>query len=232
MMADLRKQIGKPLAELLHGIVKISAEENRSILGIALDSRTLQPGDLFLAMAGTQQHGLSFLDAVVQQGAVAVLYDGGSEFQAAYITKLRRKYSIPLVFVPDLKICAGEIASRFWNHPSRSLRVVGITGTNGKTSTSHFIAQALKAMEVEAAVIGTLGMGVPGKLVSIGHTTPDAVRSQQFFAQVVEQKIPWVAMEVSSHSLDQYRVAGTHFAYGVWTNLSQDHLDYHGDLAS
>jgi len=232
MMVKSSKQIGKPLAELLEGIVSLGDHEQRSILGLALDSRLVEPGDCFFATAGTKLHGLSFIDAVVQRGAVAVLYDGGSEFEAAYIQRLRQKTSIPMIYVADLKKRVGEIASRFWNHPSNKLNIIGITGTNGKTSVSHFIAQAFAQLDCSAAVLGTLGNGVLGQLQSTSNTTPDAVSLQQFFAQMVASEVSWVAMEVSSHSLDQYRVEGTHFTCALWTNLTQDHLDYHGDLAS
>ena len=134
----------------------------------------------------------------------------------------------------------GEIAARFYQYPSRTLDVIGVTGTNGKTSTTHFIAQLIHIMHLKrdagddtsgrCAVIGTLGNGLYGELEESTHTTPDAVTLQALFADFRDQQADTVVMEVSSHALSQDRVKGIEFDTAVFTNLTRDHLDYHGDM--
>src|SRR5690606_29249421 len=132
---------------------------------------------------------------------------------------------------PDLAARAGHIAARFFGHPSRSVTVFGVTGTNGKTSVSHFIAAALdRIAEGGAGLIGTLGWGRAGALAPSGLTTPDAVTLQSLLAGMRALGMRSVAMEVSSHALEQGRVAGVEFSVAVFTNLTRDHLDYHGDM--
>ncbi|HEY9148198.1 MAG TPA: UDP-N-acetylmuramoyl-L-alanyl-D-glutamate--2,6-diaminopimelate ligase, partial [Gammaproteobacteria bacterium] len=141
------------------------------------------------------------------------------------------RYSVPLFTVERLHWIAGEVASRFYGEPSGQMKVVGITGTNGKTSISQFIAQAASCDGV-CGVIGTLGSGLYGQMDTTGHTTPDAVTLQQQLAKMRDAGAGLVAMEVSSHALDQGRVNGVQFDVAVFTNLSHEHLDYHGDIVS
>jgi len=212
------------LRDLLAGVAGVPALAERAIAGLASDSRQVRPGDLFLATRGLHHHGLEFLEAVRAAGAAAVAweppYAGGIEAGA----------EPPLLAVENLGHQLGAIAGRFYGEPSLDLKVVGITGTDGKTSCAHFIAQALDPGE--CGVLGTLGYGMPGRLRAASHTTPDALTLQCQMAEFRDQGAKVVAMEVSSHALAQRRVEGLRFAVAILTNLTRDHLDYHGDLAA
>ncbi|HFC53000.1 MAG TPA: UDP-N-acetylmuramoyl-L-alanyl-D-glutamate--2,6-diaminopimelate ligase [Gammaproteobacteria bacterium] len=195
------------------------------IAGLELDSRRIQPGDLFLALHGGRTSGHEFIDQAIERGAAAVLWE------APPASKIEIRRRIPLVPVPDLRMRAGEVADRFYGSPSRELQVVGITGTNGKTSCCHFLAQAL-GDDPPVGIIGTLGHGLPGELEQSGNTTPDAVTVHSLLARFRERGARRAVMEVSSHALLQGRVQGVRFDTALFTNLSRDHLDYHGDMAS
>ncbi len=215
------------LQELLTGFVSVAPSVNVVIHGLCLDSRSLRAGDLFFALSGSQTDGRQFINEVVQQGAVAVLYDetaGRIDFAGT---------DIPLIAVSKLSEKLGAIAARYNGDPSRTLKVIGITGTNGKTSVSHFVAQAL-ANDKDlgpCGLIGTVGYGFPDELLKATHTTPDPVSLQSLMLDMSDQGASSIAMEVSSHGLVQGRVSGTHFNTAVFTNLSRDHLDYHRDMA-
>lgn len=227
--AQKHRSVGITLGELLKGIVAVADNEDRTVTGIALDSRRVRPGYLFLACPGFIQHGHDFIADTVAQGVSAVVYDI-EEREAAFLSA--QVGNVPLLAVRNLIQYAGLIAERFYEYPSRDLFVVGITGTNGKTSCSHFLAQALNSDERPCGIIGTLGNGLIGRLSSGTHTTPDAIHLHQLLAELRSDGARSVAMEVSSHALDQWRVAGVKFTAAVFTNLSRDHLDYHGDMAS
>ena len=217
------------LSELLKGIAAVSGGEDCAVNGVALDSRQVQPGYLFMACRGVMQRGHDFIPAAVAKGAGAVVYEI-AEGEAPSLPA--RAGKVPLVAVADLARQAGLIAERFYGHPSRDLFVVGITGTNGKTSCSQFLAHALNRDDHPCGVIGTLGNGLAGQLTPGTHTTPDAVILHRLFADLRGAGARSVVMEVSSHALDQGRVAGVTFSAAVFTNLSRDHLDYHGDMAA
>lgn len=208
------------LAELLSGFA--ATELQLEIVGLSLDSRTIKPGDAFIAVNGALQHGLVHAQQAVDHGAIAVIYDpqGSEAFELAAM-------AVPTIAVPGLVERLGEIAAKFYRYPSRQLEIVGITGTNGKTTCSQLLAQALD----DCAVIGTLGWGKPGELQPTVNTTPDALAIQQMLRDFVDRNQCRVAMEVSSHGLQQGRVNGVEFAGAVFTNLSRDHLDYHGSMA-
>lgn len=193
-----------------------------TVTGLALDSRRVQSGDLFFAFKGSARHGLEHLEQALDNGASAVAWE-----PAAGVTP---PTALPAVAVEHLSRHVGEIAARFHGHPSQSLAVVGITGTDGKTSTAHLIAQALELLGQPCAYLGTLGYGRLNELTTASHTTPDAVRLQGLFARQRDQGVNAIAMEVSSHALDQHRVGGTRFEIAVLTNISRDHLDYHGTV--
>ncbi|MCB1637980.1 MAG: UDP-N-acetylmuramoyl-L-alanyl-D-glutamate--2,6-diaminopimelate ligase, partial [Thiothrix sp.] len=195
------------------------------VSGYALDHRRVEPGTVFVALQGTRQHGLHFADAAVTSGAVAVLYEPEG---AGSLPGL----DVPLLPVPGLGHKLGLLAARFYGHASEDLLMVGVTGTDGKTSVTHFIAEALTVCGQSAAVIGTLGSGVPGALNASTHTTPDAIQVQALLAMLREQGCQSVSMEVSSHALAQGRVEGVRFDTVVLTNLTRDHLDYHGSEAA
>ena len=203
------------------------------ISGITQDSRKVKRGDVFLACKGHTVNGAEYIDDAIEKGASAVIWQ--PEADSAPITFSSRKSSngtnIAVIALPDLSEKAGLLASQFYHHPSAHMFVTGFTGTNGKTSCSHFLSQVLN-MDEPSGVIGTLGNGLFGKLEMATHTTPDAVTCQQWLADMQEAGAKNIAMEVSSHALDQYRVSGVDFDCAVFTNLSRDHLDYHGDMAS
>ncbi|KFL50998.1 UDP-N-acetylmuramoylalanyl-D-glutamate--2,6-diaminopimelate ligase [Burkholderia pyrrocinia] len=184
------------------------------------DTRSLKAGDVFVAYAVDGADNRAFITDAVARGAAAVLYQPEG---------LAAAPAVPVALaVPALDQLAGEIASGWYGDPSDSLLAVGVTGTNGKTSCTQWIAAALTALHQPCAVIGTLGSGMPGQLVPTGFTTPDASQLQRSLAQLRDAGARAVAMEVSSHALHQGRVNGTAFDIAVFTNLTQDHLDYHG----
>ncbi len=195
----------------------------QQITGISNDSRRIQGGDLFLACRGEHYDGARFITDAVARGAVAVLCETAVEAD-------ERLTNVVVVEVPDLAARQAELACRFYRQPSRAMQMIGITGTNGKTSCCHFVAQALTQLGRKAAIIGTTGNGFVGELQRATHTTPDAVQLQQLLAGLQQQGAAAVAMEVSSHALAQQRVAGVAFDQAVFTNLSRDHLDYHGTM--
>lgn len=211
------------LSELILGLAHVSADMDTDITGLALDSRKVKPGDLFLACAGQGVHGMQFADQAITQGARVILCE--SEDQ----TPLEEQLSVPVFKIPKLGKHIGTIAERYYGHPSRELAVIGITGTNGKTSCSHFIAQALNE-DKPCGVIGTIGSGLIGALQSGVHTTPDAVEVHRLLDQMRSQGARHAVMEVSSHGLVQGRVEGVAFCVGIFTNLTRDHLDYHGNM--
>ncbi|WP_373186849.1 UDP-N-acetylmuramoyl-L-alanyl-D-glutamate--2,6-diaminopimelate ligase [Halopseudomonas sp.] len=197
---------------------------------LTLDSREVRPGSLFLAVPGILQDGRRHIAGAIEAGAVAVAYESADGFQLDGSVEVSG--NAVMVPVPGLATELSAIAGRFFGEPSRDLGLVGITGTNGKTSVSQMLAQALSALGKPCGVIGTLGSGLLNQLVDHGMTTPDAISVQRQLAAMRDQGAGWVSMEVSSHALDQDRVAALEFDLAVFTNLSRDHLDYHGDMAS
>ncbi|WP_144162765.1 UDP-N-acetylmuramoyl-L-alanyl-D-glutamate--2,6-diaminopimelate ligase [Paraburkholderia sp. BCC1885] len=188
------------------------------------DTRSLAAGDVFLAYAVDGADNRPFIDSAIERGAAAVLFQPDN-FKGAVDPSLT-------LAVPALDELAGSIASGWYGNPSDSMRVIGVTGTNGKTSCSQWIAAALGSLGTRCAIIGTLGTGMPDHLVHTGFTTPDAPQLQRSLAQLRDAGAQAVAMEVSSHALHQGRVNGTAFDIAVFTNLTQDHLDYHGTFAA
>lgn len=208
------------LSALLQGY---AAAPDLAVADLALDSREITAGSLFLACRGHRQHGLDHVAEAITRGAVAVLWEPAPDVAPPALP-------VPAIAVQALSARAGEIAARFWQQPSVKLQVVGITGTDGKTSTAHLLTQAWTALGTPCLYLGTLGYGRLDALDAGVNTTPDAVRLQRYLAQGVADGARAVAMEVSSHALAQNRIAGTHIAAAVLTNVGRDHLDYHGDL--
>ncbi|SDU22303.1 UDP-N-acetylmuramoyl-L-alanyl-D-glutamate--2,6-diaminopimelate ligase [Halopseudomonas salegens] len=199
-----------------------------SVASLTLDSRQVAPGCLFLAVPGARHDGRHFIARAIEQGAVAVAYECADGFQP----ERAATDDIPYLPVAGLAGQVSAIAGRFYQQPDRDLGVIGITGTNGKTSVSQMLAQALTRLGQPCGVIGTLGSGLLDRLQTHGMTTPDAISVQQQLAQMHADGARWVSMEVSSHALDQERVAAVDFSVAIFTNLSRDHLDYHGDMTS
>lgn len=209
------------LADLLAGLSRVSVEQNVAVGGIAVDSRGVRHGDVFFACNGGRVHGMSFAAEALARGAVAVVFEPTPGLN---VTPL----GVPCLPVDHLSRHLGDIAARFCDHPSARLTMYGVTGTDGKTSVSHFVAQALG--DQSCGLIGTLGYGLPDQLVQHGHTTPDALSLQQILARLYDAGSAAAAMEVSSHALDQCRVGGIEFDVAIFTNLGRDHLDYHGTV--
>lgn len=193
------------------------------VAGVELDSRRVSSGDLFLACRGRGTHGLAHLDQALERGAAAVAWEPAPGWAEP-------ETEIPEIAVQGLSTRVGEIAARFYGRPSERMFCVGVTGTDGKTSTAYLIAQALDRLRLPCAYIGTIGVGRVGALNAATHTTPDPVSLQRNVAELRERGARALAMEVSSHALDQNRIAGMHFDVAVLTNITRDHLDYHGTV--
>ncbi len=188
--------------------------------GLALDSRKAGAGDLFLAYPGERADGRRFIPQAITSGVAAVMWESrGFEWNP--------EWRVPNLGVPGLRDRLGAIADEFHGHPSRNLWMTGITGTNGKTSCSHWVAQCFSHLGRKSAVIGTIGSGFPGALQAAANTTPDAVALHGQLAALVAGGARACAMEVSSHGIEQGRVNGVEFDVALFTNLSRDHLDYH-----
>lgn len=194
-----------------------------AISGLAMDSRQVKPGDLFLAFPGGQHDGREFVGEAVQRNAAAIVYElfsNGREIDVG----------IPSVGLENLASKVGDIASRYFDNPSGRMFVIAVTGTNGKTSCSHFMAEALMVLDCKCGVIGTMGQGFPGALTGGALTTPDAISLQRALAHIADDGGAAVALEASSHGLRQGRLGGTNIDVAVFTNLTRDHLDYHGSV--
>jgi len=192
---------------------------------ITSDSRDVRAGDAFAAYPGTHHDGRAFIGDAISRGAGAVLWETQG-------FSWNHDWKLPHLPLEDLKAKLGTIADFIYGHPSRDLWMVGVTGTNGKTSCAHWIATGLDATGRRSAVLGTLGNGLLGMLSPAGNTTPDAALLQETLVALKREGAEAVAMEVSSHGLDQGRVNGVDFDVALFTNLSRDHLDYHGTMGA
>lgn len=211
----------KALPELLAGLVALTPPDVM-VTSVSMDSRTVEPGALFIACRGVAGHGLAHVDQALAAGAVAVVWD--AEVDPAL--------SGPNIRVPNLAEQAGVIAARAFGQPSQSLFVAGVTGTDGKTSCAWLTARALDMLGDRCGYLGTLGFGWPEALSPATHTTPDAIGLQRWLAGFVAADSGAVALEVSSHALDQHRIAGVALNVAVLTQIGRDHLDYHGSVES
>lgn len=214
---------GFKLSELLANLAVIAANSDRPVFGLALDSREIKPGYLFLACPGQKADGRAFMEQAQQRGAVAIVAEAG-QFTAA------QAVTIPVITIENLAKKLSIIAARFYHQPSQAMQIIAVTGTSGKTSCTQFIAKALQHFNMPCGMIGTLGYGFPDQLLAHNYTTPDAVAVQRILAELYQQSAQAVAMEVSSHALEQGRVNAVDFNLGIFTNLSREHLDYHGDM--
>ena len=226
MMTVTHLQQGRLLTELLDGLVDASDAQLSDLVvtGVAIDTRLMQPGNLFIAMVGERVDGRDFISQAITLGAVAVVV-------SEKLTE-EKSYSIPVVYIEGVSRQLSEIAGRFYGHPSSELPVLAVTGTNGKTSCTQFMMQLLNGVKKSCGVLGTLGIGVDGDFENSINTTPDAISVQKHIAQWRDDNVDCVAMEVSSHGLEQGRVEALAIDVAVFTNLSRDHLDYHGDMES
>jgi len=215
----------RTLQNLLSSLVDVPSVLDVAVHGLTADSRTVRRGDAFVALAGPSGDPWTHVGDAIDRGAVAVLLESGDAPGSC-----DERGDVLIVKVPRLAEHLGAIADRFHEHPSRALRVFGVTGTNGKSSVTTYIAQLLEAMDYRCGQLGTLGYGFPGALEAASHTTPDVVRVHGWLARLRRQGARAVAMEVSSHALSQGRVDQVRFEGAVFTNLTRDHLDYHGSM--
>ena len=220
MMAQANPSVR--LSALLAGLIDAPLADDPTINGLTLDSRRVQPGWLFIAVPGARADGRAYLAGAYGRGAAAAVYEAKDFKSDARYTNA--------IAVKNLREHIGTIADRFHGSPSQRLQVIGVTGTNGKTTTTNLLAQALDTPLARCGLIGTLGSGFPGQLDPSLHTTPDALSVHALMAKFVNAGAKSVCMEVSSHALDQARVGGVAFDIAVFTNLTRDHLDYHGDM--
>jgi UDP-N-acetylmuramoyl-L-alanyl-D-glutamate--2,6-diaminopimelate ligase len=209
----------KEIARILNELAQLGVRPER----LATDSRAVAAGDVFLAYPGERADGRRFVADALARGAAAVLWERDG-------FAWPRDLGAPNVGVVGLKRLAGPFAAEVYGRPSERLWTVGVTGTNGKTSCTQWIAQALAGAGRRCAVVGTLGLGFPGALVENPNTTPDAVLLQHALKRFADEGAACVALEASSIGLDQGRLEGTRFACALFTNLSRDHLDYHSDM--
>jgi len=209
----------KEIARILNELAQHGVRPER----LATDSRAVAAGDVFLAYPGERADGRRFVADALARGAAAVLWERDG-------FAWPRELGAPNVGVAGLKRLAGPLAAEVYGRPSERLWTVGVTGTNGKTSCTQWIAQALAGAGRRCAVVGTLGLGFPGALVENPNTTPDAVLLQHALKRFADEGAACVALEASSIGLDQGRLEGTRFACALFTNLSRDHLDYHADM--
>jgi UDP-N-acetylmuramoyl-L-alanyl-D-glutamate--2,6-diaminopimelate ligase len=222
MMACAKVEPGYHLAELLDGMAEVTQGDDVLVTGLSDHAQTVMPGDLFLAIGGHRTHGLRYLNQALARGAAAVAWEPASD-----TTPPAAGSRVPIIAIERLGQYLGLIADRFFKHPSRDLTMIGITGTDGKTSVSHLLAQALDEPGNRCGLIGTLGYGLCGRLSAGIHTTPDAIRLHAELASQRAQGATSVVMEVSSHALTQHRIDGVAMDVAILTNVTRDHLDYH-----
>ncbi|MCP5143790.1 MAG: UDP-N-acetylmuramoyl-L-alanyl-D-glutamate--2,6-diaminopimelate ligase [Gammaproteobacteria bacterium] len=223
-MAERNPQM-MTLGQLLPDINLPTAVAGIPIAGLALDSRQIRAGQVFIAVRGSVSHGIAYVDDALRNGAVCVLTD---QF-AGTLGEL----AVPLVVVTDLAAKVSAIAGQFFGMPSATMDVIAVTGTNGKTTTASLLADLLaRVTSRRAGYIGTLGSGEVGQLAPGSMTTPDAVETQRLLAGFKANGLSYAVLEASSHALDQARLAAVNTRCAVFTNLTRDHLDYHGSMAS
>jgi UDP-N-acetylmuramoyl-L-alanyl-D-glutamate--2,6-diaminopimelate ligase len=199
-----------------------------SVREIRYDSRKVGPGDMFVALRGTSVDGHRFIDDVIAAGAVVVVVDD----DAARPDTLFMHAGVVKIVVPDTRVALARMASNFYGRPSEALTVVGVTGTNGKTTTTHLVRGVLEANGQPAGLIGTIEYRIGEKTIPATHTTPESLELNQLLGDMIKGGCTAAVMEVSSHALVMHRVEGLRFAAGVFTNLTQDHLDFHGTMES
>ncbi|MCC1495267.1 UDP-N-acetylmuramoyl-L-alanyl-D-glutamate--2,6-diaminopimelate ligase [Alcanivorax sp. 1008] len=211
------------LQQLLPDMALSARHAQCCVQGMRLDSRRVRDGDLFVALGGARQDGRRFIEAAIHAGAVAVLTESDKYSEA-------EQGGVPVIGMPSLSAGLVDLAMRFHRNPMASLSVLGVTGTNGKSSVAWFLRDAMNAVDMPCGLIGTLGAHYGDYHDDIGHTTPDTLTLHESLAAFRDRGARYVAMEVSSHALAQDRLAGVSVNIAAFTNLSRDHLDYHGDM--
>jgi UDP-N-acetylmuramoyl-L-alanyl-D-glutamate--2,6-diaminopimelate ligase len=216
---------GKTLAELAHGIGAIKVVGNSGVVvrGVRQDSRNVLPGELFAVRGGARTTGWNFVADALSRGAVAVM----AEADLSPVP-----LAVPVVIVRDVRAAIARAAAIVYDDPTRSLDVIGITGTNGKTTTSYLLSRALESCGLRPGIIGTVGYRFEDLVLDAPHTTPESDEIARIARTMRDRGASHLVMEVSSHALAQGRVEAVHFRAAAFTNLTQDHLDFHGDMAA
>jgi len=213
------------LSLLLKGFAQVS--KDRDVTALSLDARQVEHGGVFFALQGLNAHGLEYCQQAIERQVGVVIYEQNDKAESLLPKNLDTVDFIP---VKNLSQHVSEIAARFYQHPSQAMHVIAITGTNGKTTCAYLVAQLLESQKKKVAVIGTLGAGDVGHLKAFDLTTPDAVSLQAYLAYFRDNDYKYVVMEASSHALAQYRLDAVAVDVAAFTNLSQDHLDYHSTM--
>jgi UDP-N-acetylmuramoyl-L-alanyl-D-glutamate--2,6-diaminopimelate ligase len=190
---------------------------------VQYDSRKVQNGDLFIAIRGNEQDGHLFISDAIQKGAKAVVVENDAILSDSFFMH----NGVMKIVVPNSRVALAAISANYYSHPTDRLKVIGVTGTNGKTTTSHLIRSLLEEHGLKTGILGTIEYNLGKENISATHTTPESLELNQFFSTMVVNSCSAAVMEVSSHALHQHRVNGIQFEAGVFTNLTQDHLDYH-----
>jgi len=226
------------LAELLEGVQvvklfslmfgKMVLTQDVTVREVQYDSRKVERGDLFVAIRGATADGHAFIDSAVNRGAIVVVVENDAAMPDAFFMHT----GVIKLVVPDSRKALAQIAGNFYDHPSRHLMLVGVTGTNGKTTTTHLIKSVLEASGATVGLVGTIEYKIGNQIIPATHTTPESLELNQLLARMRERGCTATVMEVSSHSLAMSRVHGLEFRTAVFTNLTQDHLDFHGTMDS
>jgi len=208
------------LLDVLDGVEIIAQSGNPQVTGVEYDSRRVKPGDLFVAMRGESSDGNRFIEAAIAAGATAVVTDSD-----------RQPNEVAWARVSNGRLALATLSAKFYRHPAKALAITGITGTNGKSTTAFLLESILRAADRKSALVGTIEYHVGGKVLPAPHTTPESLELQRMFRTAVDSGETEVVMEVSSHALAQLRTYGINFDVAIFTNLTRDHLDYHGTMA-
>ncbi len=206
------------LCELIKNTEHIETEKDAEITAICYDSRKVTPGSLFVAIRGYKEDGHRFIKAAVENGAAAILAEEPVDCP------------VPVVLCADTRKALSEVAAVFYGCPADKLKIIGVTGTNGKTTVTYLIKQILELIGIKTGLIGTNQNMIGNRVLQAERTTPESLELHKLFSQMVEEGVTHVVMEVSSHSLALGRTHGIHFHEAVFTNLTQEHLDFHGDM--
>src|SRR5213083_2022580 len=201
-------------------VVKVVGPLDREIAGISYDSRRVTPGMVFVAIPGQKTDGHEFISTAIDRGATAVICEKNG-LVSPRATKIK---------VADAREALARAAAAYYRHPSKKLKVIGVTGTNGKTTVAFMVKQIMEAAGVNCGLIGTVRYEIGDRVIPAQRTTPEALEIQQMMAQMLRADCQACVMEVSSHALEQKRVCGVEFDVGIFTNLTQYHLDYHGTM--
>lgn len=194
---------------------------------LIINSKKIKLGDLFIALIGYKKDGRDFILEAIENGAIAILAESQGKVEDGYITYIKK---IPIIYLANISEKLSEIASYFYNNPANKLRLIAVTGTNGKTTTTQLITQWISLLGERIAVMGTLGCGIYKNLIPTNYTTNNAIKIQEYLYKFVKKKISIIIMEISSHSLIQNRIKGLKFYAAIFINLTHDHLDYHGNM--